>query len=74
MSNVPGALLLTGIGLLACHMDVVAVSGEECKETPTCLTGWRRERKDTVSLANGWGNQSLGQKSDLPELLHRRNK
>lgn len=34
----------------------------------------KRGEKDTVPLASGWANQSLGQKRVLPELLHRRNK
>lgn len=46
---------------------------EECRETLTYLTGWRTERR-RVCFLSGWGNQSLGRKSVLPELLHRRNK
>lgn len=43
--NLPGAPLLGGIGSLACHMRVVAVSGEECKGTLTYKMEKREERR-----------------------------
>ena len=47
--NLPGALLLGGIGFLACHMRVVAVSGEECKGTLTYKMEKREERRTLSS-------------------------
>ena len=36
--------------VLACHVHVVAVSGEESQETLTYLTGWRREERRMLFL------------------------
>lgn len=43
--NLPGTLLLGGIGSLTCHVRVVAVSGEKCKGTLTYEMEKREERR-----------------------------
>lgn len=47
--------------------------GREVQGNTDVQDGEERGEEDTVLLASGWGNHSLGQKSDLPGLLHRRN-
>lgn len=59
--NLPGALLLGGIGSLACHMRVVAV-GRGVQGNTDLQDGEERGEEDTVLLASGRGNHSLGQK------------